>query len=34
MADRVVVMRSGRTTGELTRAEATPDRVMALATAS
>jgi ABC-type sugar transport system ATPase subunit len=34
MADRVVVMRGGRTTGELTRAEATPDRVMALATAS
>jgi ABC-type sugar transport system ATPase subunit len=33
MADRVVVMREGRTTGELTRAEATPERVMALATA-
>jgi len=32
MADRVVVMRKGRTTGELGRAEATPERVMALAT--
>jgi rhamnose transport system ATP-binding protein len=32
MADRVVVMREGRTTGELTRDEATPERVMALAT--
>jgi ribose transport system ATP-binding protein len=31
MADRIVVMRDGRTTGELTRAEATSDRVMALA---
>jgi ABC-type sugar transport system ATPase subunit len=34
MADRVVVMRSGRTTGELARADAAPDRVMAMATAS
>ena len=33
MADRVVVMREGRTTGELARGEATPERVMALATA-
>lgn len=33
MSDRVVVMREGRTTGDLTRAEATPERVMALATA-
>jgi ABC-type sugar transport system ATPase subunit len=31
MADRVVVMREGRTTGELARADATPERVMALA---
>ena len=31
MADRVVVLREGRTTGELTRAEATAERVMALA---
>ncbi len=31
IADRVVVMRGGRTTGELTRAEATAERVMALA---
>jgi ABC-type sugar transport system ATPase subunit len=31
MADRIVVMRGGRTTGELTRAEATAERVMALA---
>jgi ABC-type sugar transport system ATPase subunit len=34
MSDRVVVMREGRTRGELTRAEATPERVMALATAA
>lgn len=34
MADRIVVLREGRTTGELTRADATPDRVMALATRS
>jgi ABC-type sugar transport system ATPase subunit len=33
MSDRVVVMREGRTRGELTRVEATPERVMALATA-
>jgi ABC-type sugar transport system ATPase subunit len=33
MSDRIVVMREGRTTGELVRAEATPERVMALATA-
>jgi ABC-type sugar transport system ATPase subunit len=33
MSDRVIVMREGRTTGELTRAEATPERVMALAMA-
>lgn len=31
MADRVVVLREGRTTGELARSEATPERVMALA---
>jgi rhamnose transport system ATP-binding protein len=31
MADRIVVLREGRTAGELTRAEATPERVMALA---
>ncbi|HEX6976236.1 MAG TPA: sugar ABC transporter ATP-binding protein, partial [Vicinamibacterales bacterium] len=31
MADRVTVLREGRTTGELTRAEATAERVMALA---
>jgi len=31
IADRIVVMRDGRTTGELTRAEATAERVMALA---
>jgi ABC-type sugar transport system ATPase subunit len=31
MADRIVVMREGRTTGTLERAEATPERVMALA---
>ena len=33
MADRVVVMREGRTTGELQRRDATPERVMALAAA-
>ena len=33
MSDRIVVMREGRTTGELTRAEANPERVMALAAA-
>lgn len=32
MADRVLVMRNGRVTGELARAEATSERVMALAT--
>jgi ribose transport system ATP-binding protein len=32
MSDRVVVMHAGRTAGELARAEATPERVMALAT--
>ena len=32
MSDRVVVMREGRVTGELARADATPERVMALAT--
>jgi ABC-type sugar transport system ATPase subunit len=31
MADRVVVMRSGRVTGELVRDQATPEAVMALA---
>ena len=31
LADRIVVMRDGRTTGELARADATPERVMALA---
>ena len=31
MADRIVVLREGRTTGELLRAEATAERVMALA---
>jgi ABC-type sugar transport system ATPase subunit len=31
MADRIVVMREGRTVGELSRAEATAERVMALA---
>jgi ABC-type sugar transport system ATPase subunit len=33
MSDRVVVMRGGRTAGELPRAEATAEGVMALATA-
>ncbi len=32
LADRIVVMRDGRTVGTLVRAEATPERVMALAT--
>jgi ribose transport system ATP-binding protein len=32
MSDRVVVMREGRTTGELLRREATPEAVMHLAT--
>jgi ABC-type sugar transport system ATPase subunit len=32
LADRIVVMRDGRTTGELTRSDATAERVMALAT--
>jgi ABC-type sugar transport system ATPase subunit len=32
MSDRVVVMREGRVAGELSRAEATPEAVMALAT--
>lgn len=32
MSDRVVVMHEGRTVGALARAEATPERVMALAT--
>jgi ABC-type sugar transport system ATPase subunit len=31
MSDRVVVLHEGRTAGELTRQEATPERVMALA---
>jgi ABC-type sugar transport system ATPase subunit len=34
MADRIVVMREGRVTGELNHAEATAERVMALATAA
>ncbi|MEO7275968.1 MAG: sugar ABC transporter ATP-binding protein [Vicinamibacterales bacterium] len=33
MSDRIVVMREGRTTGEMTREEATAERVMALAAA-
>ncbi|MEO8483314.1 MAG: sugar ABC transporter ATP-binding protein [Acidobacteriota bacterium] len=33
MADRIVVMRGGRTVGEVGRADATPERVMALAAA-
>ena len=33
MSDRIVIMREGRTTGELARAEATAERVMALAAA-
>ncbi len=32
MSDRVVVMRDGRVTGELSRPAATPEKVMALAT--
>jgi ABC-type sugar transport system ATPase subunit len=32
MADRIVVMRAGRTTGELPRGKATPERIMELAT--
>jgi ABC-type sugar transport system ATPase subunit len=32
MSDRVVVMREGKTTGELARREATPEAVMHLAT--
>jgi ABC-type sugar transport system ATPase subunit len=32
MADRIVVMREGRTVGELDRSAATPEAVMALAT--
>jgi ABC-type sugar transport system ATPase subunit len=34
MSDRVVVMHAGRTTGELDREQATPERVMELATAA
>jgi ABC-type sugar transport system ATPase subunit len=34
MSDRVVVMRAGRTVGELPRADATAERVMALAAAA
>jgi ABC-type sugar transport system ATPase subunit len=34
MSDRIVVMRGGRTVGELARGEATAERVMALATAA
>lgn len=34
MSDRIVVMREGRVTGELDRASATPEAVMALATRS
>jgi ribose transport system ATP-binding protein len=33
MSDRVIVMHEGRTAGELSRAEATPEAVMELATA-
>src|SRR5690349_6830803 len=32
LSDRVLVLREGRATGEFTRAEATPERVMARAT--
>jgi ABC-type sugar transport system ATPase subunit len=32
MSDRVVVMREGRVAGTLSRAEATPEAVMSLAT--
>jgi ribose transport system ATP-binding protein len=34
MSDRIVVMREGRTVGQLTRAEATAERVMAMAAAA
>ena len=34
MSDRIVVMRTGTTTGELTRENATPDKVMSLAMAN
>ncbi len=34
MSDRIVVMREGRTAGEMPRAEATAERVMALAAAA
>ena len=34
MSDRIVVMREGRTVGQLSRAEATAERVMALAAAA
>ena len=32
LSDRVLVLREGRVTGEFTRAEATPEKVMAAAT--
>jgi ABC-type sugar transport system ATPase subunit len=32
MADRIVVMKDGRTVGELARGEATEERIMELAT--
>ena len=32
MADRIVVMREGRTVGEVDRAEATQERIMEMAT--
>ena len=32
LADRIVVMHRGRTAGELTRAEATEERIMHMAT--
>ncbi|HSK28918.1 MAG TPA: ribose ABC transporter ATP-binding protein RbsA, partial [Candidatus Limnocylindria bacterium] len=32
LSDRVLVLREGRVAGEFTRAEATPERVMAAAT--
>jgi ABC-type sugar transport system ATPase subunit len=34
MSDRVVVMRAGRTVGDMQRQEATAERVMALAAAA
>ncbi len=34
MSDRVVVMREGRTAGELARGEATAETIMAMATAA